>query len=279
MTIVLREYIAKSRSKLRDALFELLPNQGSYPTRIPGLSLHRFDREERPKPMIYAPILVVVVQGRKWVKVGTDETIYGERSCFVAGIDMPVFCCVKEASPEKPYLALTLELEYGLIARLAALEPLRPDRGRHFLPGAGVQNISYELLDACLRLLRLQARPEQIRFLAPLFREEIHYRLLQSPFGGRLRELYATGSPGNQLLETIDWLGRNYKRPLHVEILADMARMPLSTFHRSFKSVTTLSPLQYRKRLQLNEAQRLLLAEKAKAAETALNDTTKYAHD
>ena len=178
MTTMLRGYIAKSRIMLRDTLLELLPNEGSYQTSIPGFSLHRFDHAEYPKPMTYTPMLVVVVQGKKWVKIGTEEFVYGENSCFVAGVNTPVFCCVKEASPEKPYLALTIDLDRILFSRFIMLDHSRPECGRLFLLGAQVQGINDELLDACLRLLRLQAKPAQIPFLAPLFRQEIHYRLL-----------------------------------------------------------------------------------------------------
>ncbi|MDL2275731.1 AraC family transcriptional regulator, partial [Desulfosarcina sp. OttesenSCG-928-G10] len=96
----------------------------------------------------------------------------------------PVFCCVQEASPEKPYLAMTIDLDSFLFSKFLMLERpsvFGPEPGRRFLSGAQVKEISDELLDACLRLLRLQAKPAQIPFLAPLFRQEIHYRLL---FGG-----------------------------------------------------------------------------------------------
>ena len=183
---MLRGYIAQSRAMLRDTLLELLPNEGSYPTRIPGFALHRFDHAAPPRPMTYTPMLVVVVQGKKWVKIGTEEFIYGDHTCFVAGANAPVFCCVQEASPEKPYLALTIDLDSFLFSKFLMLErscpksgpALGPESGRRFLSGAQVKEISDELLDACLRLLRLQAKPAQIPFLAPLFRQEIHYRLL-----------------------------------------------------------------------------------------------------
>ncbi|MDL2216218.1 AraC family transcriptional regulator [Desulfovibrio sp. OttesenSCG-928-M14] len=183
---MLRGYIAQSRVMLRDTLLELLPKEGSYSTRIPGFTLHRFDHPAPPRRITYTPMLVVVVQGKKWVKIGVEEFVYGDRTCFVAGVATPVLCCVQEASPEKPYLALTIDLDSILFSRFlmrnlpcSAFGPkLGPESGRLFLSGAQVQNINDELLDACLRLLRLQATPAQIPFLAPLFRQEIHYRLL-----------------------------------------------------------------------------------------------------
>lgn len=178
MTTVLREYIAKTRMMLRDTLLELLPNEGSYPTSIPGLSLHRFDHAGPPEPMTCIPMLVVVVQGKKWVKIGMEEFVYGEHTCFVTGVNTAVFCCVKEASPEKPCLALTIDLDRILLFRLMMMDFSSPEFSRVLLSNSQIRVINDKLLDACLRLLRLQDKPAQIPFLAPLFRQEIHYRLL-----------------------------------------------------------------------------------------------------
>lgn len=46
--------------------------------------------------------------------------------------------------------------------------------------------------------------------------------------------------------------------------------MATSTFHRHFKEVTTLSPLQFHKRLRLYEAKRLMLTESKDASSASL---------
>jgi len=45
--------------------------------------------------------------------------------------------------------------------------------------------------------------------------------------------------------------------------------MSTSTFHHHFRQVTAMSPLQYQKWLRLNEARRLMLAEKQDATTVA----------
>lgn len=57
--------------------------------------------------------------------------------------------------------------------------------------------------------------------------------------------------------------------PLNVEELAGRVNMAPSTFHKHFKELTTLSPLQYQKRLRLGEARRLLLANKCDVTQAA----------
>lgn len=240
MSIVLREYTSRSRAALRNTLLGLLPKQGSYPSGIPGVSLHRFAHNWPPKPLIYTPILVVIVQGvnaqgKEWGKTEADESAYGDLGCFVAGIGMPVFCCVKEASPENPHLALTMKLDHGLLTRLTQLDHCKPGHGGLSLPGAQIRHIDDHFSDACLRLVKLLTRPEQIPFLAPLFRAELHYRLLLGPFGGQLRSLCAAGARQNRVTEAVNWLRRNHRLRLHVETLAGRVDMAISTLRENFK--------------------------------------------
>lgn len=255
----------KCCASLREILLRRLPASGQYLTSVEGFVLHRFDRGDDPKPRFYDPVMIVVVQGRKKVRIGMEDIFYGEHSCFIAGVNMPVSSCVVEASEEKPYLSMSLELDKGLIAALAANVPpatvSRPGSAAGAAAGAAVQKISPELLDAFLRLLELTEQPErEQQVLAPLIYQEIHYRLYASPFGYHLRQLNTLGSQSNHINQAIVWLKDNYKEPLHVDELASRTNMATSTFHKHFKEITTLSPLQYQKRLRLSEAQRLMLS-------------------
>lgn len=251
----------KSRAALREMLLQRLPGSGNYPTSVKGVALHRYNSGDAPKPRFYDPVIIVVVQGKKKVRIGTEDIPYGEQSCFLAGVNMPVSSCVIEANEDKPYLAMSLDLDKSLIAALAAKVPPSTESRAGSATGAVVQEISPDLLDAFLRLLELADLPDQAQVLGSLVYQEIHYRLLTSPFGYHLRQLNTFGSQSNQINQAIVWLKDNYKESLHVEELAGRLNMAASTFHRHFKEITTLSPLQYQKRLRLSEAQRLMLSD------------------
>ena len=244
---------------LRAKLLDGAPGAGNYPTAVKGFVLHCNTSSADPWPNFYQPVIIVVAQGRKLVRIGGDEYHYGENVCFVAGVDMPVTSCVMEASEEKPYLSMSLNLDAARLAILAARVP--PSSAGDAAPrGAAVQAVGPGLLDAFLRLLELTETPEHIPVMENLLLDEIHYRLLASPFGGILRSFNTLGSQGNQISRAISWLKENYKEPLRVEKLAGQTNMAPSTFHKYFKQITTLSPLQYQKRLRLSEAQRLMLS-------------------
>lgn len=191
MPVIIRNYVKHSLVLLRDRLLELLPEQGSYPTSIPGLTLHRYDAGESPRPAVCAPVPGVVVQGGEWVRAEVEKYCYGPHSCFVAGVGMLASCCVQEATRERPCLALTIELDPVLMERLAGLACLRLTHAESSPLGEEGQKIDLEMMDSFVRLLDIISRPEQISFLAPLYLEEIHYRLLVSPLGRQLRDLHA----------------------------------------------------------------------------------------
>lgn len=257
----LRVDFERSRVALKKMLLDVMPEPGDYPTPVEGFTLHRYNSADPPKPRFYQPVVIVVVQGKKWVRIGEEEIAYGEQTCFVAGIDMPVASCVMEADESKPYVSMSLNLDKSLIATLAAKIPHPSGLNTPHSSGAAVQEIGPELLDAFLRLLELGEKPEQVPIMGSLLYQEIHFRLLTSPFGSQLRSLNTLGSQGNQIARAISWLKDNYKEPLRVKDLADQLNMASSTLHKHFKDITTLSPLQYQKQLRLNEAQRLMLSE------------------
>jgi AraC-like DNA-binding protein len=97
------------------------------------------------------------------------------------------------------------------------------------------------------------------RFLSPLIQREILYRLLKRPQAGRLRAITTSGDLSQRTAIAIAWLRANYAKPLHMQELADTARLGVSTLHHQFRSLTTMSPLQYQKLLRLQTARERML--------------------
>ena len=185
----------------------------------------------------------------------------GRTIAWWLGWDLPSANHVLVASPEKPFLAVTLDLDKYLITKLAAEIPPSSRIANDVYKGVDLAEVDPYVLDAFLRLIELLDKPEHIPVLAPMIIREIHYRLLIGPQGNRLRLFNTFGTQSNQIARTITWLRTNYKAPLRVDELAQKANMATSTFHRHFRQVTTISPLQFQKYFRLYEAQRLMLME------------------
>ena len=270
MTGYYRTELARINSLLKEKLLRRMPEPGLYPTAINGFMIARHhDAKEIPN-CVYRPLVAVVVQGSKRSVIGSEEYRYGENHCLVVGVDIPSANHVIVASPEQPFLAVALDLDKYLITQLAAEIPpaSRPENDSY--RGIAVAKVDPDVLAAFLRLVELLEKPEQIGVLAPMIAREIHFRLLIGPQGERLRTMNTLGTQSNQISRSITWLRDNYKEPLQVDELASKANMATSTFHRHFREVTTLSPLQFQKRLRLYEAQRLMLVENEDATLAAL---------
>lgn len=115
-----------------------------------------------------------------------------------------------------------------------------------------------EFIDAWLRLLRLLKTPQDIPALAPVYEREILYRVLTGPQGWRLRQLCFVGGSATKIHHAIQWIRGNYIKAIEIKRIAEESGMGVTTFHRQFKKITGLSPIQFQKQLRLLEARKLL---------------------
>lgn len=122
------------------------------------------------------------------------------------------------------------------------------------------------LLDAVVRLVRLLDAPSEAKVLAPLITREIMYRLLLGEQGSQLRRMADQGGNIHYIARAADQLRQNLVQPLRVEDVARELGMSVSSFHSHFKAAVGLSPLQFQKRMRLQEARRLMLYEALDAA-------------
>jgi transcriptional regulator GlxA family with amidase domain len=135
--------------------------------------------------------------------------------------------------------------------------------------GFFVERVTAELADAFARLMRTLENKNDLKVLAPSIIREIHYRLMNSRFGMKIRQLGVVGSKTQRIGKVLDQLQKEYAAPLRVTDLAQMASMSPSSFHLHFRQVTSMSPLQYQKQIRLQEARRLLSIETLDAASVA----------
>lgn len=252
--------------KLVDTLNRHAKDDGLYRTLLPGVSLARSGKPTMPMPVVYAPTLCLVAQGRKQVMLGTRTYAYNPATCLVASVDLPVMGSVIEASQSAPYLCLVLDLDMAILSDLALRYPARQDEDD--LPSAGIalNATSPELLDTAVRLVGLLDTPADIDVLAPLVVREMLYRLLTGSGSGIVRQMARADSRLNQIARSIAWLRKHYCEACRIDSMADMASMSRSTFHAHFKAVTSISPLEFRSQLRLQEARLLMVTEAVDAA-------------
>jgi len=241
-------------------------------TAVPRVAISRCEATTGPIPAFYEPMICLVLQGAKCILIGDRAVHYDQPSYFISTIDMPVTSDVYCAGPDRPYLAITLRFDATVISDvLLSMEDHAPAALADAGSGFGIAPVTPELLDSWLRLLRLLETSKDIAVLGPLIEREIIYRLLNGPRGGMLRQLATGDSRLDQVRRAIGWIRDNLAEPFQVEDLAARAGMSASAFHRHFKVVTAMSPVQYQKRLRLHVARRRLIAEAGDVARVAFS--------
>jgi AraC-like DNA-binding protein len=240
-----------------------------YETPIHGLNLHRWETPTEPTSYMLAPSICLIGQGQKRLILGEDVYVYDAHRYLITSVDLPVVTQIIEASKEKPYLGLTMELDLRVITQLMLDNHVPHTHQAKDRLGIAVSEVTMPLLDAFNRLLDLLDHPEDVPTLAPLIQREIFYRLLQGEQGTRLRQITSIGNYGYQIARAIDWLKENFSKPVKVEDLANKAGLSVSAFHNHFRAMTAMSPLQFQKKMRLNEARRLMLTKHLDASRAA----------
>ncbi len=202
----------------------------------------------------------IVAQGAKTVLLGEEMYPYEASQIAVYSVDVPIAAQITRASHAAPYLNLMIDLDAQKVAEMAArvfphgLPPQPRDQRALYVGQADAR-----ILDAATRLVELMAQPVDAELLAPLVIDEILIRLLRTPMGSRIARMGQADSSLQRVAKAVSWLRDHFDQPIDVEELAALVNMSVSSFHRQFKAVTSMSPLQYQKALRLQEARRLML--------------------
>jgi AraC-like DNA-binding protein len=234
---------------------------GAHETAVAELTLTRISAPSEPTAVLYEPSLCLVAQGSKRVLLAGEVYRYDPAQVLLVSVDLPVATQVIEASPRAPYLALRVALDPAVVGELVADGACPDTRGTALSRAVAVSPVERPLLDAVVRLVGLLESPRDIAALSPLVLREITYRVLTGEQGQRLRQIASAGAPAQRIAMAIRWLKDHFAEPLRIEALAREVRLSPSALHRYFKAVTAMSPLQYQKRLRLQEARRLMFGD------------------
>jgi AraC-like DNA-binding protein len=238
-------------------------------TPVPGLTLYQNTGPTAPNPCTYEPSLLVIAQGQKRVDLGKETYIFGETTFLLTSIELPIVSRICAASVERPYLAFFLKFDMGMVR-----DVLHSDEVSIPAPPAGTRGMvlgeaTLELLAPCCRMVQLLDTPQDVPFFGKLLQREIIYRLLQGTQGDRLRSVATLADQNYRTAKAVNWLREHFEKTLNVDDLASMTGMSRSSLHHHFRSLTTMSPLQFQKQLRLHAARQKMLTGELDAASAA----------
>lgn len=254
-----------AREELVERIAQALPQDGSLEV-FPGFFLARSSTQMQSMSTLYEPAFCFVAQGRKHALLGDEVFVYDPGNYLIYTVDLPLTFQVEEASADKPYLGLRMNLDPSLVAAVIVESGIKFNNAGSAQKAMDVGPVDADLLDAVVRLVRLTETSANGKILAPLIIREIVYRLLISGQGPRLGHLLASEGDTRRISKAIGHLRQNLDKPLRIDDIARQLGMSVSGFHHHFKSVTAMSPLQFQKQIRLQEARRLMLGEDLDAA-------------
>lgn len=242
-------------------------------TAVDGLAVWHSTIATSPEPAMFDPRFYVVLQGSKSMHFG-DQRIDMAPGCFaMSSVGVPFVTAVRDASSERPYLGIGLELDPGLISELLLDMPAGVGKSASSVAYGDVDD---KVLEAVERLFDLSFEPGAAVVLASSVKREIHFRLLAGPAGGTLRQIVNGGARFRQIKAAVELLRRRLFEPLNVPSLANEVGMSLTSFHRHFKAITKHSPLSYQKHYRLVQARSMITAGRERVTEVAY--TCGYSH-
>lgn len=237
-----------------------LNKEGVATTPIPGVFILSETAPSMLQFAITKPLLALVLQGRKRVTMGSHTFDFGMGESLLVTMDVPTVSQVITASAATPYYSFVVELDAAVITELVGdMDKLEasPD-----LP-VRVDQIEEDVAETALHLLKLLDRPHALKMLGRQLVRELHYWLLSGRYGKSMRALGNTDSHARRIARAVEIIRAKYDQPLRIKTLAVAAGMSISVFHKHFRNVTTLTPLQFQKQLRLVEARKLMLVQGA----------------
>lgn len=239
------------------------PNQGLWP----GLTIYRFPAPAAPQwEEVQSLSLCVIAQGRQCVTIDGNDYHCDPFQYLVLGNNLQFQAEILEASPAKQFLSFVLQIDPAMVHRVSsdilqgrrttAFTSSRPSKEAN---QTFVSALDYDLMDAILRFLRALSTKADRQVLAPIYMNEMVYRVLQAEQYTRLIEMAASESASNPVSAIIAYVHEHIGEPLSVSDLAEQAFMSPSAFSHLFRDVTGKSPYQFVKEMRLNRARELLI--------------------
>ncbi len=251
--------MTRSMEELTELIAAHAPSDGLHRTCIPNLATFRESEPHTLKPQLYDPCIIFLAQGRKQVCLDARTYEYKPGRFLAVLAPMPVQCEIIEASAERPLLGATVWLDrqriLGLLMKMDHVGPV-PAKPETIDPSGIFDGpLSKRLLDGIVRLVRTLDDPGEAAIVGEAVIDEIYYRLLKDERGGALIHLLQQRGQIQQIARAVEHVHGHLEEQVSVDELAALVNMSSSGFHKKFKEVMHLSPLQYAKRTKLNRAQ------------------------
>jgi len=244
---------------------------GGLQTPIPNLDFYFSNEPTEFNAIIYEPSLCIILQGKKAVGFGEELYSYGPQEYLLSSTHVPAKVRILEATKEVPYASFRIKFDlediYDVIKNINSQKLMMSAKSEK---GLFFDDLNEKLYDPVFRLIKLlNQSKEEIDYLSPLIIKEILFILINDKSGYFLNKFAMEGTVSNKIVKAIAEIKNNFNEKLNVKELARMIDMSESSLYQNFKTITSMSPIQFQKKIRLEEAKLMLLNQNIDASEVA----------
>ncbi len=245
-----------TKNQIKKLIAKQVAKDGLTETGIKGVQLFRATQAIPCVPAVYDPCVVAIVSGTKEAVLDGQRYVYDDRHYLCCPMSMPVKAGTPTASRDNPLYGVIISLDQRVMSELAIeLENLggvlTSSNGAFREPGIKLSIWEEDFTEALYRLLRLGDDKMDTSVLADARLREVFYAILKGEAGTFARQAFG---PGNAIARSIAHVSSNLDEPISIDDMANRAGMSRAAFHRKFKQVTTMAPIQFVKSMRLNNA-------------------------
>ncbi|WP_299586852.1 AraC family transcriptional regulator [uncultured Tateyamaria sp.] len=244
------------KDRIKQLIQDRTVHDGLTETGIAGVRLFRATQAIPCVPAVYEPSVVAIVSGSKEAVLDGHRYIYDNSHYLCCPMSMPVKAGTPTASVANPLYGVFISLNQRVMTELV-LEmenvggALGPEKDALRAQGIRLAEWDEGFADALLRLLQLGANPTDTAVLGDARLRELYYAILQGGAGPFARRAFGAG---NAIARSIAHVSSHLDAPISIDDMATRAGMSRAAFHRKFKQVTTMAPIQFVKSMRLNNA-------------------------
>jgi AraC-like DNA-binding protein len=258
------------QKELINYIIDKYKDEGIISTEIPSLKFFTTTSLSEFTSVIYEPSLCIVLQGEKAVGFANEMFSYSGKKYLLACTHIPANVKIQRASKEVPYVAVMLKFSLEQIYEvLKEINNTGISEKKGLVKGLCFDDLDDSLLEPLSRLIKLLDKPtNNIKFLSSLVMKEIIYTLLERN-GDFLKQHVLEGTLTNQIVKAITEIKNNFTENINMKDLAKTVGISESSLYHNFKKITSMSPLQFQKKIRLEEAKQMLISQNIEASQVA----------
>ena len=238
-------------------------------TNIKAVNLYQTTTFLPRTPLTYDFCLVFVLQGKKIGYLPNKRFEYDSKNYLVVSAALP-FECETYASKEEPYTCILININKDIMYEIISSISKEESKNCKSVQMAIFQDqVTQDLENSIYRLLKILQSKEESAILGDSILREIYYRIAIGENSHFLHKMFLENKMESKMTRTLKIIHNKYNEHLDIPTLAKEEDMSVSSFHTHFKKVTSLSPLQYIKKIRLNKAKDLLTRNNLQVNETA----------